>query len=294
MKDYLSANYHKRMVLEMNVLKNEGRQNRMEDVRIFGVAILEAVDEADDSKDRFVAEINAQASDTLLDTTTSKKLYSDGNAFTEYWEFVHENDVWKLNVIRQATEDAAQSEPAISQFAERNGFFYDPDFGWLMMPNKGAIFRKSNFKTSDINNHVIGYFRNKIVEFYTFIPNTQNNNSFGPNYIVAQAVLPKSYHDILVRRKHWLFNFGPWGLRRIETESNDFERKFCLWADEKDQVNSFELLAPNFMEKVYALPFELNIEVVGNFLYLYAKSRKDISYDQMLEVLSWAFDEMER
>jgi hypothetical protein len=34
--------------------------------------------------------------------------------------------------------------------------------------------------------------------------------------------------------------------------------------------------------------------VVGNFLYLYAKSRKDISYDQMLEVLSWAFDEMER
>jgi hypothetical protein len=112
--------------------------------------------------------------------------------------------------------------------------------------------------------------------------------------VVAQAVIPKQYHDILVRRKRRFFNFGPRGLRRVQTESNDFEGRFCIWADPDDQVNSLELLTPNFMEKVYALPFELNIEVVGNFLYLYAKSRKDINYDQMLEILSWAFDEMER
>jgi len=35
------------------------------------------------------------------------------------------------------------------------------------MPNKGVIFKNSNFKTSDINNHVIGMFQGKIVEFYS-------------------------------------------------------------------------------------------------------------------------------
>jgi hypothetical protein len=156
------------------------------------------------------------------------------------------------------------------------------------MPNKGVIFDQTNFKTSDINNHVIGYYRDKIVEFYTFIPVKDGRN----NYVVAQVALPISYKDILLRRRRKFFNFSPSGLRRVHTESNDFERKFCLWAHREDQTTSFELLTPNFMEKVYDLPFELNIEVVGPFLYLYAKSRQDINYDQMLEILSWAFDEM--
>jgi hypothetical protein len=254
------------------------------------------MDDVDNTKDRFIAEVQAKAKDILFDVTNNKNLYVDNNSFTEYWTFVRDGESWRLDLIRQATEEVQLIENNIADFSKRNGFYYDPDFGWLMMPNKGVIFSKASFKNSDINNHVVGYFRDKIVEFYTFIPNVQNNsNSFSTtNYIVAQTVIPKSYNDILVRRKHRFFNFGPWKLRRIKTESNDFERKFCLWADPLDQVNSFELLTPNFMEKVYDLPFELNIEVVDNFIYFYAKSRKDINYDKMLEILSWAFDEMER
>jgi len=40
------------------------------------------------------------------------------------------------------------------------------------------------------------------------------------------------------------------------------------------------------------LPFNLNIEIVGNFLYFYVPDRNSLSYDQMLQIISWAFDEM--
>ncbi len=290
MKAYLADSYWKRMVLELNVLKNEHRQNTMKDIVIKSIAVLDATDSPNNSEDAFSVEIRASAYDALIDTESNTELYADTSTFTEYWDFVREGNEWKLGLIRQATEDAVLREAAIEFFAKKNGFFYDPDFGWLMMPNKGALFSKSNFKTSDINNHVVGYFREKLVEFYTFIPSTQSKIS--DNYVVAQVALPIKYKDILIRRKNALLNIGPWGLRRIETESNDFNKKFCLWADPADQVSSFVLLAPNFMEKIYELPFELNIEVVGSFLYFYAKGRSGVDYDQMLEVLSWAFDEM--
>lgn len=291
MKAYLVDSYWKRMVLELNVLKNEHRQNFMQDVVIYSVVLLSASDSANNTEDTFTAQVTASARDALVDTESNVELYVDSSSFTEYWDFVREGDVWKLVLIRQATEQAALREPAIESFAQKNDFFYDPDFGWLMMPNKGVLFSKSNFGTSDINNHVVGYFRDKIVEFYTFIENPQSRTA-DDNYVVAQVALPIKYQDILIRRKRPLLNIGPWGLRKIETESNDFNKKFCLWAAPEDEANSFELLAPNFMEKIYDLPFELNIEVVGSFLYFYAKSRSGLDYDKMLEILSWAFDEM--
>ena len=45
------------------------------------------------------------------------------------------------------------------------------------------------------------------------------------------------------------------------------------------------------MEKIYSLNFEINIEVVDNVLYIYAPGVL-INYDEMLEVLVWAFEEM--
>ncbi len=316
MKEYLTESYYKRMVLELNVLQNENRKNLMENCKILSINLWEIKDNPGKENDSFTVEIKASADDSLIDIKNNKLLYKESmnnnfgtigqydlgyvlkaassrkNVFVEYWDFVREGDVWKLNLIKQKTEDKNKIEIAIVDFSQKNNFFYDPDFGWLMMPNKGVIFRKGNFQVSDINNHVIGYFKDKIVEFYTFIPSAKNQ--YSRNYIVAQTVLPIQYNDILVRRKRALFNFSPKKLRRIETESNDFNKKFCLWADKADQIKSFELLAPDFMEKIYELPFELNIEIVDNFLYFYAKRRNGINYDKMLEILSLAFDSMKQ
>lgn len=289
MKEYLTDKYYKRNVLHMNVLKNLGRQNLMNEPKIARLEFMEVVDSDKNSRDRVKVEIKASAKDVLMDTAVNQALYTDNATFVEYWTFVRVGDDWKLDLIEQQTVNNNFLEKGVVDFAKRNNFFYDPDFGWLMMPNKGAIFNKTNFKSSDINNHVVGYFREKIVEFYTYIPYTNTKNP--TNYIVAQAILPIRYDDILLKKKKF-WNSDPKGLNRIETESNDFNKKFCLWAAPNDSASSFELLTPNFMEKIYELPFELNIEVVGNVLYFYAESRSNINYDKMLEILSWAFDEM--
>jgi len=289
MKNDLTDNYHKRMVLELNVLNNQKRKNMVNNPTIMSIAMIEAIDETDNTKDSFTAEVKAKANDILIDTQTSRELYVDNEPFTEYWEFKKEGSTWKLDLIKQATEASELEEQTIIDFASRNNFFYDPDFGWLMMPNKGVIFRRSNFKVSDINNHVIGYYREKIVEFYTYIPRKEES-FIKEDYIIAQAILPINYKDILIRKKK-LLNFGPCGLKRMFLESIEFNKKFCLWADSEDRVSSLELLTPNFMEKIYDLPFELNIEIVGSFLYFYTKDRS-VQYDQMLGILSWAFDEM--
>ena len=129
----------------------------------------------------------------------------------------------------------------------------------------------------------------KTVEFYSYEPKA--GTGMKP-FTVAQAILPRSYDDILVTEKSW-YDFKPKakGLNRIETESVEFNKKFAVWAADADKATSFELLATNFMERIYALDFEINIEVVDNVLYLYSPS-SNIAYQDMLDVLSWAFEEM--
>jgi len=294
MKEYLEEEYYKKIVIELNILKNEGRQNLMQDTKISRIIFMEAEDKTDNSQDNFTAEITASADDVLLDAENNRKFFEDNETFTEYWNFKRRGDAWLLNSINQETEEGTLLEKDIADFAQRNKFYYDPDFGWLMMPDKGVLFNQTDFGKSDINNHVAGFYKDKPVEFYTYIPKLEKGRSTAVNYIVAQTVLPIKYNDILVRRKKKFFNSPPKGLKKIETESNDFNRKFCLWAHPKDQIRSFELLAPDFMEKIYDLPFELNIEVVGKFLYFYAESRNDINYEKMLEIMDGAFEAMKK
>ncbi|MDE2311800.1 MAG: DUF3137 domain-containing protein [Patescibacteria group bacterium] len=291
MKNLLSDTYYRRMELELAVLQAEHRQDNMFETKLDSATISDVLDfDGRPGVDEVVVRIAARAQDELRDTQNDRRLFLDVRPFVEYWHFIKQNEQWVLHLIKQETENASLVETEISAFAGKNGFFYDADFGWLMMPNKGVLFKQTNFGRSDINNHVIGSYRGKIVEFYTYIPNTQAGVGY-KNYLIAQAILPINYKNILIKKKRWL-NFGPWGLKRQQLESADFNAKFCLWADPQDQINSLELLTPNFMEKIYNLPFELNIEIVGGFLYFYTKDRGAANYDQMLQILSWAFDEM--
>jgi len=290
MQKITSAEYYKKMTLELHVLKNYARQNIMENVVIQSVFVLKA----QDYTTGFSAFVTASAKDSLVDTKDNKTLFNDTSTFSEIWTFVLVGKKYVLSGITQTTADAGKFDPGIAEFATSNGFYYDTDFGWLMMPNRGAIFGPAGFGNADINNHVIGYYapaktKEKIVEFYSYEPKA--GVGMQP-FVVTQAILPRHYDDILVTEKSW-YNFKPKakGLTKIETESVEFNKKFTVWAANQDKATSFELLATNFMERIYALDFEINIEVVDNVLYLYSPS-KNIAYNDMLEVLSWAFEEM--
>jgi len=290
MQTILTPEYYKRMVLEISVLNNLHRKNIMEGARIITSTIVQMEDATNNAQDKFSVRIQAKAKDVLWDEKNNKELYHENCTFMEYWHFVRQGDDWVLDRITQATAKPDLLDTKISEFADKNGFYFDPDFGWLMLPQKGVLFSKATFLKSDVNNHVVGYYKNKIVEFYTYIPKA-NGGDAKSYYLIAQAVLPIHHTDIVVERKK-LINWPKPGLRRMSLESVDFNNKFCLWAHPDDMSRPLELLTPNFMEKIYNLPIEINIEVVDNVVYFFAKNKGPQNYEQMLEVLSWAFDEM--
>lgn len=287
MKKITSPRYYAKMVLELNVLKNYQRKNLMENTTILAT-YLGSLGEG-----TFQVFFRAKSDDKLIDTKENKEIFTDNSEFTEIWNFVKVGKEYVLDRIDQTTADASKFDEGIAQFASSNNYFYDPDFGWLMMPTRGAIFGPAGFGNADINNHVIGSVgsanKQKIVEFYSYEPKA--GAGLQP-ITVAQAILPKKYDDILVTEKSW-YDFKPKlkGMEKIETESVDFNKKFSVWAAQPDRATSFELLATNFMERIYKLDFEVNIEVVDNVLYLYSPDHKP-NYAEMLEVLSWAFEEM--
>ncbi len=130
-----------------------------------------------------------------------------------------------------------------------------------------------------------------MVQVYTYNPNI-TDTSVDP-YIVAQIAVPRNYGRVVVRRRG-LINTGIRGLQQIRTEWEQFNRTYDVYASNGEGATSFELLNPTFMEYLESLPMKLNIEVVDNTVYIYAKN-KNIglnSYATMAEVLRRAHKEM--
>jgi len=174
---------------------------------------------------------------------------------------------------------------------------YSLDWGWLLLPQRGQLFRHASFKESDVNNHVIGQWRGRIVQLYTYVP----VHRAAENYLVAQLTLPKSYGGIIIKRNSgWLGRgiLSPQGYRRVSMEWPDFNKRYTVYATDVDEVTSFELLNPKFMADLYDQRLPFNIEVADNVVYLYAAttgltvSGSQARYAAGLDVLAAAFKEL--
>lgn len=280
LKKILTPSHYERIALELLVLQKEGRINLMENVSVDNDMTLVSKNE---SGETFSISIMAQASDILTERLTDKKLLHDTSSFTEVWDFVHKGDAVLLDAIHQVDEEV-NVVPEIRDWATSHSFFYNPDFGWLMLPNKGVLFQKSVFGKTDIDNHCIGNYKNNIVELYTIKFDVAT-------YLIGQTILPKEYKNVLIRRKKF-FEMAPTGLKKWTLESSAFNDEFEVYYAEGDNITMLELLNPSFMEYIMKLPFILNLELVGNFLYFYTKDIEKADYDKLLEIISRAFEEM--
>ncbi len=289
---YTTPEYFQHISLMLLAIKQASRVNQMTDVQITMQDIQSVTDGQAKTQDEFIMGIQAKATDTLIDTRDNAQLYVDKSEFTEFWHFKRAaGDGWLLAGIRQATESQMMLQQSVEQFARQQNFYYSPDWGWLLLPRKGQIFSSGKFGTSDINNHCIGLYNNVLVQIYTYLPNPQKLTN---QYLVAQVQLPKSYGDIVVRRK----KFGQWGgksgLQEVKTEWTDFNKKFEVLASTAEGPTSLELLHPVFMEFLEKQPFEINLEVTDNVVYFYANENgvKPEHYPVMLAVMQEAFKQM--
>jgi hypothetical protein len=294
MKSYLSPRYYYHNQLMILALKQLGRRNDIKQPTIAELNLLDIQDEEDNLKDSFTMNVVAKSVDDLYDEPTNTLLFEDKSSFSEFWRFIRTPDGWLLDKISQATENKDYFNRTLQAFAESHNYCFSADWGWLLLPCRGQLFKGGKFGKSDINNHVIGIYNNILIQLYNYVPNPNNSDSINPNsYIIAQVALPKTYGNIVVRKKHPL-SLGINGLTKITMEWGDFNKNYEVWASDMERVTSFELLNPSFMVKLQEMSFEINIEVVDNIVYLYSKKTVPSSenYEKMLSILQQAFKEM--
>lgn len=291
MRTYMTPGYQYHAALLVYALQLAGRRNIVENPQVSDMMIVDAIDAADNAQDVVMVGVTAQANDRLMDGRSNEQLFSDTSEFTEFWRFKRSGNQWLLDGIQQATAASWVHNAGLESFASANQFCYSLDMGWLLIPSRGQLFGSAKFGKSDINNHVIGLYKQQLlVQIYTYRPTPDNTKS----YLIAQVNVPKSYGSIVVRRKKALQLFGIRGLEKVSTEWQQFNEKYEVFASSAEQATSFELLNPRYMEQLEAAPFEVNIEVVDNVVYFYSDERTAdaANYQAMLSLLQLAFNEM--
>lgn len=294
MRRYLSPNYYNHIYLMMAALRGAHRINKVMNPRIISKIIVAAHDSDNNDEDMFEIAITAKADDQLFDDRTNKLLFQDDNTFTEYWRFIRRGNEWLFDGIRQQTQSAVATSQAMEHFAQENGMYYSADWGWLLLPADGYLFSHGRFGTSDINNHIIGVVHNVLTQLYTYTPVLNSDSPMANDqFLIAQTNVPKSYGRILVRRRSRFINWPVRGLTQVKMEWGEFNNMYDVYASDLERVTSFELLNPAFMAHLRDLPFEVNIEVVDNVVYIFTKAKTSIEYYKALyDVLLKAHKEM--
>ena len=294
MQKYMSLKYFNHNNLMMYALKGAHRIDKVTSPQIISMVIVSANDADDNSQDSFEVALTASADDQLYDDRTHTLLFRDTSAFTEYWRFIRQDNNWLFDGIRQETQSAVTTSQSISQFAQQNSLYYSADWGWLLLPADGYLFSQGTFGTSDINNHVIGFVNNVLTQLYTYTPNPNGQTMGGiDQFLVVQTNVPKTYGRILVRRRSKFINWPVKGLTQVKMEWGEFNTMYDVFASDLERVTSFELLNPAFMANLHDLPFEVNIEVVDNVVYLFTKGNTNVSiYASLYDIVLKAHKEM--
>lgn len=290
MKTYMTERYYRHAALFIRNLQQLQRANNVENVSIVEALIVQAYDSPNNAEDTVVVGFMANAADKLENLQTQQNIFTDRSAFTEYWTFRRSDSTWLLDDISQATADMAAYNRHLAELAARNNYYYSVDMGWLFIPERGQLFGKAKFGVSDVNNHVIGLYKESLlVQLYTYSAFEKAKPR-----VIAQVNVPKTYGNIVVRRKKGAPRLDKRGLVRVETEWIQFNQQYEVYATNTEQATSFELLNPTYMEQLAALPFAVSIEVVDNVIYLYTDERGTdaATYETMLDLAHKAFKEM--
>ncbi|MEK7059467.1 MAG: TIM44-like domain-containing protein [Patescibacteria group bacterium] len=302
MKSYLTPNYAYHIELMLLALRQRRRRNNVESPELIETYPTDVDDAATNAQDRVTFLVHAKAHDVLIENVDGQEqeLFANNNELYEYWHFARSDNGWLLDNITQLTEQKGMERADVRAFAQTNNLYYSLDWGWLLLPRRGQLFGKGKFGTSDINNHVIGVYNKLLIELYTYLPTTKADDTNKAQYVIAQVALPKRYDSIIVEAKSGgllgnsfgsLFGRAPKGYNHLKLEWPDFNKRYSVYATNVEQVTAFELLHPVYMEKLFALPFKVSIEVVDNVVYLYTKDKK-ADYELMYSILKDAFKEM--
>lgn len=293
-RKFTTPEYASHVNLMLLAMKQMHRKNVVSEISLQSVAVIDFEDNPDNRLDRMTVEYTGSARDSLVDTVSDQQIFSKIVQFTEYWHFNRVGNSWILNSISQSTESAEMTYQHMMKFAKANDMYFSPDWGSLLLPVGGELF-KHGFDSTDINNHIIGYWQGDLlVQIYTY--SYRPGEDAREYHIVGQISLPKTYGGILVERvderksKRWK---APVGYELVSTEWGDFNQRYKVYATDRNQVVSLELLNPGFMAWLYDQNLRCNIEVIGNSVFFSSRvSSNQGRYPEMLEILKRSYKEL--
>jgi len=302
LKTYVTPQYFEYISLVFEALRQLDRSNIVTIDSVLAISPYNVHDDGNDREDSFDVEFNALTQSDLKTASTNKLIYHTVLNDRELWHFERIDNRWKLDRISRGSQDAAsksykamagnrstqeRQHSPMRDFAKANNFFYDQDFGWILLPRGGHLFDVA-FDHIAVQDHVIGKCQGMLVQFYVMY----NLGEGGKLTSVAQVTLPKNYGHIIVRHKALTsIPFDALGMTPIHLEGVTFDKKYAVYASDMERVTSLELLHPAYMERLLALPFTVNIEIIGDVLYLYSTD-KAVDPQTMLELIHAAFQEM--
>ena len=289
MSTYMTPSYLQHNSLILRILSEMKRMNRISNIDIEKVAVVEVFDRVDNTKDKVTLSFITSAKDELIDTKTNEVLFTDKSSFAEYWTFNRNGSTWLLDKIDREAAGKTSADKELARFASKNKMFYALNMGWLFLPQKGELFGTSKFGKSDINNHFVGTYHDHLVQLYTYLPKASNT---GWSLVVSQINLPKYYGGIIIKPKkdrsgRNLEHKKIDGYTKFKFEWPDFNKRYEVYATDADKLATFELLNQAFMSYLYDTDPDTAIEVTDNVVYLYKKLRKNRSSDYkiMMEIL---------
>ncbi|KKU86346.1 MAG: hypothetical protein A2667_00130 [Candidatus Wildermuthbacteria bacterium RIFCSPHIGHO2_01_FULL_47_27] len=159
----------------------------------------------------------------------------------------------------------------MQQFACANGFNYQRH-GPHQISEEGSIFNRG--RAQKIFNIVDGTFLHYPLRLFNYrhtIGSGRQNKTF--QYTVFELVfaanLPKIYLDAHKSSTEKVSGWRIAGAKRIELESNDFNKQFSLWIEEGRHIEALQIFAPDFMDELLHLPGKFDLEIIGNQIYIY-------------------------
>ena len=294
-KKYTTDRYFQHASLMLDAIDRMNRRNVVSNLKILRTVLSTPINSQTKLPTLVTVIFKFSGTDGLMNTKTRKMIHRDhAQGLTEYWQFVYDGNSLKLDGIVESTESTPHLIESIAEFAKENKLFYSPDWGRLALPTKGLLFDSTYdiLSHADVNNHVVGKWGDSLIQIYTFSALPDEPRSY---YIVGQINIPKTYDGVIVESKKAKLRIDkPKNYDKFDLEWNNFNRRYKVFAANKDALPAFELLNPSFMERLYARDLPYNLEVKDNTIYIFAKAKeaKKEHYSELLNVISEAFNEL--
>lgn len=311
-----TPDFAKRLALEMAALVGSQRKMVFEKFTIENIELVKIDDEEDDTKDSFAALVSTGGTECYVDLARNET-YIDRLAPKYSFVFTRAENSWLIaDVLLGCTFSAGgevflgdanlrplpptesesirnKSYAAIALLTDKFGFISDLGLAPAMRPRHGALFETTPSGGRELQNFIIGYYEEKVALVYRCVDYQEAKNERYPirELFVTQTFLPKSYPEIYIHHKS-LLDSAPSGTVKRTLESNEFAKEYNVYSTPDASMETFELLAPNFMQRLMDLPFLVMIEVVGNSLYFITDNLGTVDGQTMIDLLSYAFDEL--